>query len=160
MNQNDIKRLEEIYKMLPDIKCKQECSYACGPITMSYGEAERLQQETGAPVKKCDQNLECGYLLEGKNCSIHPIRPILCRLWGVVDTEEMTCPHGCEVVGKKLSQEEAYIIMQLIEMVAGYGTDYIGTHPPDFEKKLAETFGPRRAREMMRVKNPKSTGYR
>jgi Fe-S-cluster containining protein len=159
MNNIDINRLEQIYKMLPEIKCKQICANACGPITMSYGEAERIQEETGEPLKKCGQDLQCAYLVDDKNCSIHPIRPILCRLWGLVDTEEMTCPHGCEVVGEKLSQEQAYMIMQLIEMISGYKTDYIGTHPPEFEKKLAQVFGMQRAKQMMRVKNPKSTDY-
>lgn len=53
----------------------------------------------------------CPYLdLQSKQCTIHPRRPLICRLYGV--QESMPCPHGCKPEPRYLTNEEAQEITQ------------------------------------------------
>lgn len=51
------------------------------------------------PVK----NLTCP-MLKNKQCSVYPVRPMICRIWGLV--RKLRCPHGCEP-DRWLTDEEA-----------------------------------------------------
>lgn len=56
--------------------------------------------------KKLDVNPDgsCTFL-NGTRCSLYSIRPVICRLWGVV--ESMPCPHGCKPE-RVLTDEEGF----------------------------------------------------
>ena len=41
--------------------------------------------------------MSCRYLDASKRCTIYPVRPTICRLWGV--TEDMPCPWRCKKSG-------------------------------------------------------------
>lgn len=40
------------------------------------------------------QDDTCRFFSSEEGCVIYPVRPALCRLFGVVDAPAMTCPHG------------------------------------------------------------------
>ena len=78
----------ELYAGLPDISCLRLCHPACGPIVVPAEEWDRGGTPRG-------ESLPCPHLDEGAGlCRAHELRPLICRLWGVV--ESMRCPWGCE----------------------------------------------------------------
>lgn len=124
-----LKKLEEIYAKLPGVMCKGLCHDSCGVIPIAPIERETIAVFTGRKVKvmpdiviglhqkhrvlrpKDMEDLTCPYLKQ-KRCSIHPARPLVCRMYGVV--EGMPCPHGCVSSMKPLSDGEAHVIIESI----------------------------------------------
>jgi Fe-S-cluster containining protein len=122
------KKLEEIYASLPGVMCKGLCHDSCGVIPIAPIERENMAEYTGKKVK-CDptiviglhskhrvlrpkdDELNCPYLKD-KRCSIHPARPLVCRMYGVVSG--MPCPHGCVSTMKPLTNEEAHDIIEAV----------------------------------------------
>jgi hypothetical protein len=89
--------LSAIYLELPRIACAGKCQDSCGPVPMSRAE-ERHFRLAGADVPDVlamlrSGNLACPHLDPFGRCSVYAIRPMICRLWGMV--EKMRCPHGC-----------------------------------------------------------------
>jgi Fe-S-cluster containining protein len=64
------------------------------------------------PNLKCDK-------LSGGRCTVYPDRPLICRLFGVV--EQMRCPFGC-VPERFLSERAAYALLERAEKLAGSGS--------------------------------------
>jgi hypothetical protein len=98
--------LEELYAELPALECKGLCAESCGPISMSRVEWQRVCRARGAELKA--SSLMCP-LLEHECCSVYEVRPMLCRLWGLV--ESMKCPWGC-VPERYLTDVEGYEFME------------------------------------------------
>src|SRR5713101_889429 len=83
--------LEALYAQLPRLRCQRLCEACCGPIGMSALEWQRLERTThGLPKAK---TTTCP-LLRGNTCSASKVRPMICRLWGLLPS--MSCPFGCE----------------------------------------------------------------
>lgn len=55
-------------------------------------EPVHIRSDDGLYLMGGPPDFTCPVLSDGL-CSAHPARPMLCRLWGVV--EGMECPHGC-----------------------------------------------------------------
>ncbi|MCH7945730.1 MAG: YkgJ family cysteine cluster protein [Armatimonadetes bacterium] len=99
-----IAELDAVYAELPTIDCKGLCQESCGPIVQARSttaqELLRMQDSGGERRgKQRRQPLTCPYLTaedETGRCSIYESRPGVCRLWGIVDSPLMRCPHGCE----------------------------------------------------------------
>jgi Fe-S-cluster containining protein len=116
-------QLDELYATLPTVDCKQKCQNYCGPIIVSKLEATRMQDKRGfvqiestfkaakrlylpAPpimeanfvgiVPPSKNEPLCVFLSSFGRCSAYSIRPLVCRLWGMMDNEFMRCPHGCK----------------------------------------------------------------
>jgi len=85
-------KIEWIYKQVPAIECKRKCQECCGPIDMPPIERSRILRLSGQTIDFTTK-LRCTALTADGLCSIHPIRPLICRLFGVV--RAMQCPHGC-----------------------------------------------------------------
>ncbi len=104
-------KLDSIYSSLPKLDCKGKCQAYCGAITLSSLELERIVSQIGPipPMRSCRT---CS-LLDGKTgqCTIYDIRPLICRLWGVV--LEMKCPWGCEP-DRWVSKEEAQKLLRSV----------------------------------------------
>jgi len=88
-----IARLEAIYNRLPKIVCKGKCFVACGPIPLTFIEAERLRLSTHKKPRHLPDR-SCIYLSSEKRCTAYAIRPLICRIWGA--TRGMSCMHGCK----------------------------------------------------------------
>lgn len=52
-------------------------------------------------------------------CSAYRDRPLLCRLWGVV--EKLRCPHGCEPERMLSNVESAAMLDQMARLSAAWG---------------------------------------
>jgi hypothetical protein len=97
----------ELYARLPSIDCQRHCSSACGPIVATEVEWERMQSVTGGGAWGDDA--VCPHLdRDARRCREHPLRPLICRLWGVVET--MPCPWGC-APERWLTAEEADVLV-------------------------------------------------
>jgi hypothetical protein len=55
-------------------------------------------------------------MLDGNRCSVHPVRPLICRMWGVA--ENMLCPHGC-TAERTLSWDEGQALLAEVYALAG-----------------------------------------
>jgi uncharacterized protein len=89
-----LKAIDRIYARLPTIACRGKCQESCGPIYMS---------------------LRCPMLCrESGKCRVYDIRPVICRLWGLV--ESMLCPWGCRPARVLTDREGAVIIERVMRI--------------------------------------------
>lgn len=90
--------LDDIYALLPTIACQRKCGrQICGPIVVFPTEQVRMER-AGFPVtlNYLGANLQCSYYNAAKDgCRVHAARPLICRLWGMVQDPKMICPFGC-----------------------------------------------------------------
>lgn len=96
-----------VYASLPRIQCKGLCADACGPIGCSAREVDAmLDAGVIPPGLRLHPTLgtTCSHLTDDKRCAIYAHRPLVCRLYGVVNG--LRCPHGCKRDGAYLSLVE------------------------------------------------------
>ena len=95
------------------------CGECCGPVPVTGDDVARIKKymrENSLPRKVAKQQhprLECIFRdNEGKRCSIYPVRPMICRLFGVA--AGLNCPKGnsAEIDGHPLVLNKAYIGIQ------------------------------------------------
>lgn len=89
------KALDELYAMVPAMKgCKGLCQRSCGPVPATPVEVERMERRSGKKFGHREDDLTCHMLSAVGRCTVYGDRPMVCRLWGAVET--MRCPWGCE----------------------------------------------------------------
>ncbi len=88
------KELRRIYSKIPEFKCLDNCGKCCGPIYWSLAEEIVIRdflKKNGIEYRKARSFLDyCPYLNENKRCDIYPVRPLICRVYGVL--EDLKCP--------------------------------------------------------------------
>ncbi len=105
--------LERLYAELPDLACKGLCGHSCTQhVDASTTERDRLLAEDGLDLDAPTPDGACPALtrtLAGTgtgtgtgSCTVHPHRPMTCRLWGTAAS--MPCPHGCTPTGGHLTR--------------------------------------------------------
>ncbi len=110
-----LERLDALYAELPHLDCQGKCQEVCGLIPASTAERWRIMGHLGrAPAQ---EGLTCPLLAAGR-CSVYEIRPLICRLWGLVeDDERMRCRFGC-VPDRWLTAAEAHGLLARAEEIA------------------------------------------
>lgn len=93
-----------IYAQVPRVNCIGKCHPSCGPISAFPREVEYFEKQTGKKfpdagkiIKAAIETgapMECPHLNPLSQCDVYSNRPLICRLWGVVDG--MPCPWGCK----------------------------------------------------------------
>lgn len=110
-----VDELEALYARLPSIACKGLCSQSCGPIECSNLERKRVRKAGGGHIGlkyldveaiKAGREVPACPALEETRCSVYAVRPLICRLFGLLQHPTMRCPHGCEPE-RWLTNEEA-----------------------------------------------------
>lgn len=111
-------KLAVFYDSLPKVACTGQCHDCCGPINWGSNEAQLVELKTGKPavLVQRDKELRCGYLNDEKRCEVYELRPLICRLFGLV--EKMRCPFGCEPE-RWLTDEEARGLLQKMKVLVG-----------------------------------------
>mgnify|MGYP001558657277 CR=1 FL=1 len=104
-----------LYAQLPRLTCQQKCQHACTSIVMSQTEWERLTRAAGSEELYVQESGRCPLLVNGR-CRVYPVRPMICRLWGL--TKDMACPYGCEPE-RWLEAEEARQFLRAAEQLSG-----------------------------------------
>lgn len=100
------KKHKELYDAIPKFQCISGCNDCCGPVAYS-------EWEWGSVPEKKNHNvlcITCPYSTEG-GCSIYDKRPLICRLFGAVDTPRLRCPHGAGPK-KKMTEAQAEKLMR------------------------------------------------
>lgn len=107
------KALDDLYAQLPKLTCKGQCQECCGPIQMSRVEWDRIKGRVGHSPRA--RTLTCPLLiLSSGRCKVYAVRPMICRLWGVV--EDMRCPWGCQPE-RWLTREEGFEFLRRAQEV-------------------------------------------
>jgi len=111
-----VDQLEAVYARLPRLVCQGRCGFACGPISASAAEYERLRQASPFRVRlrTVDAN-HCVYLKDGR-CSVYRARPLICRIWG--SFPGLLCPHGCQP-DRWLDPAEFTELLRAVERIGG-----------------------------------------
>lgn len=115
--QEQARALDALYAELPTIDCQGLCSSSCGPIEMVEPEWRRIQLRLGRTPRAISTT--CPMLVR-ERCSVYALRPLICRLWGVV--VRMPCPWGCEPSPRYLTTRESFQMLVRAEMI-GASTD-------------------------------------
>jgi hypothetical protein len=108
---------DELYAHIPPVPCKGLCHESCGPIGLTPAEQTRLRK-AGVRVPDSAVRLKlglpiaatCPALTPLKRCAAYEARPMICRLWGAV--ESMPCPWGCQPEGGLLPDAEGRRLIQ------------------------------------------------
>jgi hypothetical protein len=87
--------LDALYAELPRLDCRGLCAESCGPIVTTRVEWQRICRAAGYEPKALVgvDGLTCP-LLKDNRCTVYEVRPLICRLWGLVET--MPCLWGCK----------------------------------------------------------------
>lgn len=85
--------LRAIWEKIPSIKCAGKCAASCSAIECSTLEKRLIERRAGRKLNADTKDTTCSMLRNGR-CTVYSLRPVICRLWGVV--ESMPCPHGCK----------------------------------------------------------------
>lgn len=128
--------LDDLYAQLPSLDCKGLCADSCGPIDMSDAERTRIAEQgtTINPQQTKPGTLTCVALNEtfgAGRCTVYPIRPMICRLWGVA--ESMPCAYGCQPSGGLIP--DATALDYLAQALVLGGSHHDGKH--DIRKSIA-----------------------
>jgi Fe-S-cluster containining protein len=114
--------LRNLYRTLPKIACQGKCQASCGPISMATPPHEAARVELKGKRKLTTKDgvngaLTCSMLGEDGRCTVHPHRPGICRLWGLVP--QMRCPHNCEVTPGMLTDDEGHAFIRKLIYFGG-----------------------------------------
>lgn len=112
------KELDALYAELPTIECKGKCWDACGPIFMSKYEWRRILRHPrlkGKPEPRMRSDFSCP-LLTNNRCMVYRHRPMICRLWGIV--ESLPCPWDCKPEPRYLSHVEGHDFLLRAELIS------------------------------------------
>jgi Fe-S-cluster containining protein len=109
-----IAALDALYAELPSIDCQGLCGEACSHIMMSTTERQRIV-DSGGPEIVFTQS-PCHALDFIGRCSVYEHRPLICRLWGVVD--DMPCHYGCEPE-RYLTRKEGFEFLARVQEITG-----------------------------------------
>lgn len=105
-----------VYAGLPDVACKGLCASECvRGLPVSTVEADALDA-----LSPCNTSgSACRFLTADKKCGIHAERPLVCRVYGVVET--LPCKHGCEPVGGLIPHDQAAQRLFALADIRGMG---------------------------------------
>jgi hypothetical protein len=129
-HRDKVKKLKRLYASIPDVGCKGLCQECCGPMGCSTIERDQIEAFTGKEFPIVESG-PCPFLKEGR-CSIYPVRPTVCRLWGSV--EDMSCPYGCK---PRMTARAGRMILRQVREITGEDTsNEIHTHPHFYKKVI------------------------
>lgn len=127
-------KLKKIYEKIPKIECKKSCAASCSVIMMSDAEHKVIKNKTGISPSFCEKTGSCN-LLKENHCMAYDVRPLICRLFGVV--EAMRCPHGC-IPERFISDEEAEALIKATKELGMKKSKAIKTKLRRFLKKESQ----------------------
>lgn len=117
------KQLQRLYKKIPAFECKKDCADCCGIIPWSVPEQKKV---AGSPLNWSELfpgtltpigGIDCPFSGKGL-CDVYENRPLVCRLFGAVESKRMICPHGCGP-SKKLTERQGKKIMSQYKVIVG-----------------------------------------
>lgn len=116
-----LSELLAVYARIPVVECRRLCTDSCTVAPYTPLEGSRMVAYAGTrkighpesviralagartPEELASLMPPCP-LLRRDACRVHPVRPLICRLFGA--SVDLPCPHGCEVTPRPLTSEE------------------------------------------------------
>ena len=101
-------KLRYWYSKIPDFNCVRRCTACCGPHPWADVENRVIAkwlEKRGRKAKFNGAMFDSCLYIEDHQCSIYEVRPVMCRLFGVVDSPKLMCPHRS--AKDRISDEEA-----------------------------------------------------
>jgi len=109
------RQLEELYAQLPSVDCQRHCNVGCTGITMSQAEWRRMTKAAGSELRMGPPpTYRCSVLTEDGACGQYEARPMICRLFGVV--EGLLCPWGCKPE-RVLTTQEGFAFLRKAQLI-------------------------------------------
>jgi Fe-S-cluster containining protein len=102
--------IQALYDKLPAFQCKGLCQQYCGVVPFSKSEAAKVGKAEAFLT-----DLHCEYLSPFNTCTVYENRPMVCRLFGMVDDSLMKCQHCAPVLTK---QEGQAIIQEYHQLIS------------------------------------------
>lgn len=122
-----IEKLNKIYAKVPEAVCTK-CGKCCGPIGFTVLEEKNIEKyleenalrvypcvvgRTGGCIYTFDAKMRCPFHKDN-GCAIYPVRPIVCRLFGVIEGgRELPCNNV--VCKRKLSVQYAGKLVKQVD---------------------------------------------
>lgn len=118
------------------MKCQRKCQAYCGPLliprieyvqiektgavfelssidTVQLSKKWRWMDKSKLVATRPGLDMRCTMLYPTGKCRVYADRPLVCRIWGLIDDPEMRCPYGC-VPERWLTDKEVRSLMELI----------------------------------------------
>jgi len=117
-NRDVYDKLDALYRQLPTIPCQRRCGETCGPIPLTTLEADRLRRHHPTRLAQATRpdGHRCIYLTPTERCSVYDVRPLICRVFGVV--KRMCCPWGC-LPSSWMTDHDFVKLARLVEQIGG-----------------------------------------
>lgn len=127
--ENKKKELQVIYDSVPKMICENNCRDCCGMTRWFPVEAINIIDFLKAydmKEKEAKSFLDyCPYLDKESKCTIYPVRPIICRLFGSTDHTKikrgikvsMICPKDCKPKKYLTSQQSISMMNKIATMI-------------------------------------------
>lgn len=135
--------LHAIYAQVPTVECKGLCADSCGPIDASGRERQLLRQQ-GVRLPDREKVLleiatgakgyRCPALSDDNRCTVYVQRPLICRLWGAV--ESMPCTYGCQPSTAPLPDVDAQVLLSESLRVGGDSPMRSADGPPPSAQQI------------------------
>lgn len=109
--------LHALYAELPKLVCQGKCQASCGPVAMTEMEHRVIKRRLGHRFPPPRSDNVCAQLTAVGRCSLYGDRPLVCRLYGIV--ESMKCPHGCVPEGGYWTNERARDLFDRLVALSG-----------------------------------------
>ena len=101
--------LQALYDQIPAIPgCDRRCWTSCGPVGMSDREGQRIRR-AGVRITPYEQAMAkverfwCEALTGDKRCAVYDMRPMICRLWGAVESLPCRLQTACRVRDQQIN---------------------------------------------------------
>lgn len=104
-------QIQQQYARIPTFTCIPGCNECCGVVPFTESEWALLTPEEQA---KPLVSARCQFATE-TGCSIYERRPLLCRLFGTVNDQKMTCWKGCGPEQKLTAQQGRTIMRKYLQ---------------------------------------------
>lgn len=107
------------YSVIPAFLCVISCSDCCGPVPFLGEEYDRLVAYLAERGQKPREQvgLTCVYV-ENNRCSVYPVRPLLCRLYGTIPG--LRCPNGAGAAQELDAVTEAKLMNEYTDLFLGW----------------------------------------
>lgn len=135
--------LDALYASLPTIDCAGRCSDSCGPLHLPVAEHDRIAAASGIRIPDRSHQLgkfTCPALSILGRCRVYTLRPLICRLWGLMDW--LPCTYGCIPNGRPLlTPHEGYRLIARAYAISGQLAEArryrrLADAPPSFHERM------------------------
>lgn len=110
--------MNNVFNIPAHTKCTN-CGACCGIIPASDAEVREIRNYIAKHgIKPRKPGITCPFRNEKeRRCDIYPVRPMICRLYGVADMGHMGCPNGnsAAIDGSKFIDHEGINVLNFLD---------------------------------------------